>query len=89
MQFDIEMVDDRKYRVKGTGTVLFERESENPLYLVDVIYVPRLKKNHVSVAALEDKGYEVIFTQSRVFIKPSNSKVGKHFGVRHKIMYIL
>jgi len=61
MQFDIEMGDDGKYWVKGTGTVRFERESGNPLYLKDVLYVLGLKKKLISISTLEDKGYEVTF----------------------------
>jgi hypothetical protein len=45
------------YHPKGVGTIEFERESSKPLYISDVLYVPRLKKNIFSVSALEDKGY--------------------------------
>jgi hypothetical protein len=61
--FEILLGDDYTYHPKEVGTVKFERESGKPLYLSDVLYVPRLKKNLVSVSALEDKGYEVSFKE--------------------------
>lgn len=75
MQFHIEMGDDGKYRAKGIGIVRFERESGNPLFLKDVLYVPGLKKSVISISTLEDNVYEVTFRLCRVFIKPSDTKV--------------
>ena len=50
----IEMGDDRRYSATGIGTVTFQRESGYPLRLKDVMFVPGLKKNLISVAVLED-----------------------------------
>eukprot|EP00253_Pinus_taeda_P012021 PITA_12021 len=58
LQIQIEMGDDEKYRVLGEGTVVFQREHGAPLTLTDVKYVRGLKKNLVSIAMLEDKGYD-------------------------------
>ena len=58
LQIRIEMGDDGKYRVSGEGTVVFQREHGSPLTLSTVMYVPGLKKNLVSIAMLEDKGYD-------------------------------
>jgi hypothetical protein len=60
-EFEILLGDDYAYHPKGVETIRFERESGKPLYLSCVLYVPRLKKNWVSVSTLEDKGYEVSF----------------------------
>jgi hypothetical protein len=89
MQFNIELGDSGKYQAKGSGILKFERESGKPLYLRDVLYVPELKKNLVSVSVLEDKGYEVLFRQGKVFIKPPNSKTTVQLGVRAKTLYRL
>ena len=48
----IEMGDDERYSVLGVGTFSFQREHGAPLTLIDVMYVPRLKKNLVSIAML-------------------------------------
>ena len=70
----IKMGDDGKYRVSGEGTVVFQREHGAPLTLTNVKYVPGLKKNLVSVSMLEDKGYDVVFSKGKVFLR--------HIGTR-------
>lgn len=81
MQLNIEMGDDGKYQVEGIGTIRFERESGNPLYLRDVLYVPGLRKNLVSVSTLEDKGYGITFSKGRVFIKSSTLSWLRRLGL--------
>eukprot|EP00253_Pinus_taeda_P015151 PITA_15151 len=66
LQIWIEMGDDRKNHVSGEGTVLFQRENGSPFILSNVMYVPRLKNNLVSIAMLEDKGYDVVFSLGKV-----------------------
>ena len=48
-------------RVVGVGTVTFERESLLPLKVMDVLYVPGMKKNLISVFSMEEKGLDVTF----------------------------
>ena len=48
----IEMGDDGRYSVTSIGTISFERESGKPFVLKEVMHVPGLKKNLVSVAML-------------------------------------
>jgi len=69
LQMCIEMGNDGKYRVLGEGTVVFQRDHGDPLTLTDVNYVPDLKKNLVSVAMLEDKGYDVVFSKGKEFLR--------------------
>lgn len=65
----VEMGDDGKYHVSGEGMVVFQREHGTPLTLTDVKYVLGLKKILVSVAMIEDKGYDVVFSQGKVFLR--------------------
>ena len=65
----IEMGDDGKYRVSGEGTVVFQREHGASITLTDVKYVSGLKKYLVSIAMLEDKGYNVVFSKGKVFLR--------------------
>jgi hypothetical protein len=69
----INLADDRCYKEQGIGIVSFKRESGKPLYFVDVLYVPSMTKNLISVSTLKDKGYEVTFRKGKVFIRPSRS----------------
>lgn len=89
MQVHIELGDNGKYTTKGVGTVSFERESGNSLLLRDVLYVPGLTKNLVSVATLEDKGYDVIFNRGKAYLKHLAFGSMKQIGVRMKNLYRL
>jgi hypothetical protein len=61
------------------------------LSINDVLFVPGLTKNLISVSALEYKGYEVTFRDGRVLIHPrgSNTSMGKVLGVRKDKLYKL
>jgi len=69
MQFQIELGDDDQYAARGVGIFSFQRELGNPLHLKDVLYVPGLRQNLVSVATLEDKGYDIIFSRGKVYLQ--------------------
>lgn len=65
LQMHIKMGDDGKYNVTRYGTITFQKEHEAPLTLKNVMYVPMLKKNLVSVAMLENRDYDVIFSKGK------------------------
>ena len=67
---DIEVVlgDDSVVRAIGVGTLTFDREPKPPLKVSDVLYVPGMWKNLISVSALEDRGYEILFRRGQVLI---------------------
>ena len=81
LQMWIEMGDDGKYCVSSEGTVVFQREHGAPLTLTNVKYVPSLKKNLVSIAMLEDKGYDVVFSKGKVFLRHIGAGQTKRIGV--------
>jgi hypothetical protein len=53
----IDLGDERCYNAQGVGVVSFQRESGKSLCFSDVLYVPGLTKNLISISTLEDKGY--------------------------------
>ena len=57
--------------------------------MTDVKYVPGLKKNLVLVAMLEDKGYDVIFSKGKVFLRHITTRQVKQIGSRVKNLYPL
>ena len=59
---DIEMDDDGRYNATNNGTITFQRKLGKLFELKDVMHIPGLKKNLVSVAMSEDKGYDVVFS---------------------------
>jgi hypothetical protein len=54
--------------VHGVGNVRFQLEFGGLLELDGVLFVPRLRVNLLSVSALEDVGYCVLFKREHVFI---------------------
>jgi hypothetical protein len=52
VRMDISLGDDRVFTVVGIGTVSFMRESLPPISFTDVLFVPRGKKNLISVSTL-------------------------------------
>eukprot|EP00253_Pinus_taeda_P027338 PITA_27338 len=89
LQMRIMMGDDGKYRVSGEGSVVFQREHGAPLTLIDVKYVPGMKNNILSVAMLEDKGYDVVFSKGKVFLRHIGARQTKRIGIRVKNLYKL
>ena len=77
----IEMGDDGRYGATGIGTISFQRESGKPFVLRDVIHVPGLKKNLISVAMLEDKGYDVVFSEGKAFLHSKATGETQRIGV--------
>ena len=54
-----------------------------------MMYVLGLKKNLVSVAILEDRGYDVIFSKGKVFLRHIVMRQMKQIAVRVKNLYAL
>ena len=92
---DIEIVlgDDCTVRVVGVGTVTFERESLPPLKVIDVLYVSGMKKNLISVSAMEEKGFDVIFSGGQVLMHARGASItsaeviGVHFGKLYRFNF--
>lgn len=55
--------------------------------MTDVMYVPGLKKNLVSVAMLEDKGYDVVFNKGKVFLRHIDMGQTKRIRIQVKNLY--
>eukprot|EP00253_Pinus_taeda_P025239 PITA_25239 len=89
LKMHIEMGDNGRYSVSGVGTVAFQREHGAPITLKNVVYVPGLKKNLVSVAMLEDKGYDVVFSKGKAFLRHIDMGQTKRIGIRVKNLYKL
>ena len=87
----VELGGDVRYQAQGVGTVSFERESSKPLSFVDVLYIPGLTKNLISISTLEEKGYQVKFRDHRVYIRPkgSNRSLDWVIGRRSEKVYKL
>ena len=67
---EVVLGDDLAVRAVGRGTITFQRESMSPMVLRDVLYVPGMKKNLVSVSMIEDQGLGVSFLDRHVHMLP-------------------
>ena len=84
-----EMGDDGWYSAIEIGTITFHRESGKPFQLKYVMHVLGLKKNLVSVAMLEDKGYDVVLSDGKAFLRHKKMSQAKRIGIRVKNPYKL
>ena len=89
LKMHIEMGDDGKYNVTGVGTITFQREHVAPLTLKNVMHVPRLMKNLVSISMLEDRGYDVIFSKGKAFLRHIATGQVKKIGIQVNNLYKL
>ena len=64
----VELGDDSTYKIEGVSSTSLQLVSGTVLRIDDILYVPGLKKNFLSVAGLEDKGYIVLFMDKKVFL---------------------
>eukprot|EP00253_Pinus_taeda_P013514 PITA_13514 len=88
---DVEVVlgDDRIIRAVGVGTLTFQRESRPPLKVTKVLYVRGMRKNLISISALEDRGYEVLFVGGQALMYPRGAlaESARVIGVPHTKVY--
>ena len=87
------MGDDSSVSAVGHGTITFQRESMSPMVLRDVLYVPGLKRNLVSVSMIEDQGLGVSFLNGHVHMFPKTAgpsasvTIGVRCGKLYRILF--
>ena len=89
LQMHVELGNNGRYNATVIGTITFQRELGKLILLQDVLHVPGLTKNLISVAMLEDKGYEVVFSEGKVFFRHKATVQVKKVGIRAKNLYRL
>jgi hypothetical protein len=91
VRIDISLGDNRIVTVAGIGTVSFRRENLPPISFTDVLFVPGMKKNLISVSTLQDRGFEVSFRGTEVLIYPQGCSIDSRqvIGVREGDLYRL
>jgi hypothetical protein len=84
VRMEIDLGDDTLDRVARIGIVSFQRDSIPPISFRNVLYVPRLKKNLISVSNLQARGLEVTFRGTEVLIHLKGSLLASRqvIGVR-------
>ena len=64
----VKLGDDYQYPIKGSGEASYKLDFEKYLKVKDVLYVPGLKKNILSIFALDAKGIRVAFVGGQVLM---------------------
>jgi hypothetical protein len=87
----VELGDRKCYKIEGVGSISFRLESRARLHVDEVLYVPGLKKNLLSVATLEDKGYWVIFKDKKALLwaKGSHLSTTEPIGTCSRGLYVV
>ena len=64
----VKLGDDYQYPIKGSGEDSLKLDSRKSLKMKDLIYVPGLKKNILSISALDAKRIRVAFVYGQVLM---------------------
>jgi hypothetical protein len=64
----VTLGDDYQYPIKGVGESNYKLNSGTPMKMKDVLYVPGLKKNLLSISDLEKKGFRISFIYGEVLM---------------------
>jgi hypothetical protein len=72
----VKLGDDYQYHIKGVGEASFKLDSGKLMKIKDVLLAPGLRKNLLSISALEEKGFRISFVDGEVLNWPK----GKSFN---------
>jgi len=80
----VKLGDDFQYTIKGIGESSYRLESGKVMNMKEVLYVPGLKKNLLSISTLEEKGFRVDFIDGQVlmWIKGKNFNNAVMVGIQ-------
>ena len=77
---EVQMGNNACAKVAGKGTVDIDFTSGKKLTLINVLYVPEVRKNLVSVDLLCKKGFRVAFESNNVILSKNGMFVGKGYS---------
>jgi hypothetical protein len=73
--------------VEAIGELPLEISNRFTLYLHDVLYVPFMRRNMISVTRLDDNGFDCLFGKKQYLITFNDDVVGRAF--MHDKLYLL
>lgn len=80
MDFQITMGNRMKCTPVGRGTIAFQTNAGTNIRATNVLHVPGLGMNLISVSQLQDKGYDVYFIGNKVYVKHPSWKKKRQIG---------
>jgi hypothetical protein len=85
----VQLGDKSCHDIKGVGSTSLQLKFGSIIHIDEILFVPGLKKNLLSVSALEDKGYKVAFMDGKVVLWPKDGQLSstKFIGIREGGLY--
>ena len=71
----MKLGDDYQYPIKGSGEYSYKIEYGKYITMKEVLFVPGLKKNLLSIAELDEKGMRVAFIDAQVIMWPKGKTI--------------
>ena len=66
----VSLGDEYQYPIKDIGEASYKLESGTPMKMKEILYVPGLNKNLLSISALNKKRYRVAFIDGHILMCP-------------------
>jgi hypothetical protein len=86
--YKVELGDKNTYPVEGIGQDSIKLKTGNNVHLSNVLYVPGLEKNLVSISFLEDKGNIIAFVDGKVLSWPRNSSIDNARAIGTRVLIL-
>jgi hypothetical protein len=83
----IRVANGEEAEVVAIGELPLEISNGFTLYLHDVLYVPSMRMNLISVSCLDDDGYDCLFDKKQCLITFNDKVMGR--ALRHDKLYLL
>ena len=64
----VELGDGSTFDIKRVGSTNLQLDSGTLINVEEILYVPNLKKNVISVTVLEDKRFSITFSEGKVLM---------------------
>ena len=71
----MKLGDDDQYPIKGSGESSYKLDSGKFMKMKDVLFVPGLKKNILSISILDAKGMRFSFIYGQVIMWPRGKTI--------------
>ena len=81
----MKLGDDYQYPIKGSGEASYKLDFGKYLKMNDVLYVPGLKKNILSISTLDAKEIRVAFVDGQVLMWPEGKTIDDATMLEKKI----
>ena len=73
----VSLGDDYQYPIKGMGESTYKLDSGTLMRMKDVLYVPGLTHNLISISSLDKKFFRVSFIDGEVLVWPKAKNHGR------------